>query len=71
MTWDAVSVALPVHCDLPVQLIGERNPGDGTRVMVGVNATEGHHTALMSVTAEESENVLINFLEIHCTTVSV
>lgn len=66
MTYEAVCAALPVHCDLPVQLIGEGNPGDGTIVVVGVNTTEGHHAALLRVTTEESENLLINFLEIRC-----
>lgn len=59
----AVSVASPVHCDLPVQLIGEGNPGDGAIVVVGVNTAEGHHTALLRVAAEENENLLKNSLE--------
>lgn len=57
-------MALPVHCDLPVQLIGEGNPGDWASVMVVVNTTEGHHTTLLRVTTEESENPLINLLKV-------
>lgn len=61
------SVALPVHCDLPVQLTGEGNPGDGAVVAVRVNTTKGHHTALRQVTTEESENLQIrNQLEKNC-----
>lgn len=65
-TCEAISVVLPVHCDLPVQLIGEGNPGDGTIVVVGISTTKGHHTALLGVTTEESEILLINLLEINC-----
>lgn len=56
---DVVCVALPVHCDLPVQIPGERDPGDGTSVVVGVHTTEGHHTALLRVASEESGTLLI------------
>ena len=59
-----LDLALPVHGDLPVQLIGEGNPGDGARVVVGVNTTEGHHTTLLRVTTVESKNVPINKLTI-------
>lgn len=58
------TVALPVHCDLPVQLIREGNPGDGAIVVVGVSTTKGHHTSLLRVTAEESKNLLMNLLKI-------
>lgn len=54
--YEAASFVLPVDCDLPVQLIGEGNPGNGTIVVVGVNTTKGHHTALLGVTMEENEN---------------
>lgn len=57
---DIVCVPSPVHCDLPVQISGERDPGDGTSVVVGVSASEGHHTALLRVTSEESGTLLIN-----------
>lgn len=59
-TCDAVSVALPVYCDLPVQVSGEGNPGDGAIIVVGVNTTEGHHTALLRVSTKESKILLIN-----------
>lgn len=52
-----VCVDLPVHCDLPVQLIGEGNPGDGTSVVVGVRTTESHHTTLLRVSTEEIEQL--------------
>lgn len=64
--WDAVSVALPVHCDLPVQLTREGDPGDGARVVVGVNSSKGHHTATVTVTMEKSVKLLKNVLEISC-----
>lgn len=63
---DAASVALPVQFDLPVQLIRKWNPSDGTRVVCGVNTTKGHHTAMLRVTTEENENLLINLLKISC-----
>lgn len=55
---------LPVHCDLPVQLVGEGNPGDWAIIVVGVNITEGHHTTLLRVTTAESEKVPMNLLKI-------
>lgn len=57
------AVALPVHCDLPVQLTGEGNPGDGAIEVIGVNTTKGHHTALLRVTTENSENLVTNWVK--------
>lgn len=51
-------MALPVHFNLPVELVGDRNPGDGVIVVVRVNTTEGYHTTLCRVTKEESQNLL-------------
>jgi len=62
--FQGASVALPVHCDLPVLISGEGDPGDAARVVVGVNAAEGHHAALLRVSAEGSENPLKKVLEI-------
>lgn len=49
------ALSLPVYGDLPVQLTGERNPGDGLVVVLGINATEGYHTTF-KVSVQERQN---------------
>lgn len=48
------ALSLPVHGDLPVQLTGERNPGDGLVVVLRISATKGYYTAF-KVSVQESE----------------
>ena len=46
-----------MHGDLPVELVRERDPGDGAIVVVGVDAAEGHDAALSRVPVWQQSTV--------------